>query len=79
MAPWSEGHEMNRARGPSGVCPGDMCDWVRERSGLGEQGWLQAGSIEPAEGKEKRRTRPINSAIVANQDGSGRGSSLDLH
>ncbi len=69
---------MNGARGPTGVCPGDMCDWVREGSGLREQGWLQ-GPIEPAEGKEKRRTRPINSAIVANQDNPGRGSSLDLH
>lgn len=64
---------MNGARGPSGVCPGDVCDWVRERSGLWERGWLQAGSTEPAEGKEKRRTRPINSAIVANQDHPGEG------
>lgn len=30
MALPSEGHEMNGARGPSGVCPGDVCDWVRE-------------------------------------------------
>lgn len=50
-----------------------------ERSGLWEQGWLQAGSIEAAEGREKRRTRPINAAIVANQDHPGRGCSLDLH
>lgn len=55
-----------------------MCDWVRERSGLWERGWLRAGSIEPAEGKEERRIRPINSAIVANQDHPGRGSTSDL-
>lgn len=73
MAPRSEGHEMNRARGPTGVCPGDVCDWVRERSGRG----CRRGSVEPAQGKEKRRTRPINSAIVANQDSSGRGSGSD--
>lgn len=34
----SEGHEMNRARGPTGVCPGNMCCWVRERSVLWELG-----------------------------------------
>lgn len=68
---------MNRARGPTGVCRGDM--WVRERSGLQEQGWLQPGSIEPAEGREKRRTRPINPAIVATLDHPGRGCGLDLH
>lgn len=43
-----------------------------------EQGRLQAGSTEPAEGKEKRRIRPINSAMVANQDHPERGGGLDL-
>lgn len=76
MALPSEGHEMNRARGPSGVCPGDMCDWVRQKAECAGG----AGSIEPAEEmREKRRIRPINSAIVANQDHPERGGSLDLH
>lgn len=48
------------------------------RLGQGEEGWMQAGSIEPAEGKERRRTRPINLAVVANWDQPGRGSSLGL-
>lgn len=68
---------MNPAGGPAGVCPGDVCDWVRERSGRLDQGWLQAGSIEAAEGKKKRRTRPINSGR-AHRDESGRVRSLDL-
>lgn len=60
---------MNRTRGPTEVCPGGMYDWVWERrSGLWEQGWMQAGSIEPSEGKEKERIRPITLAIVANRD-----------
>lgn len=51
---------------------GGVCDWVRERrSGLQEQGETQAGSVEPAEGKERRRIRPINLAIVANWDRAG--------
>lgn len=63
---------MNRARGPTGVCLGG---YVRlgQRDGWAAGAWmLQAVSIEPAQGKEKRRTRPINSAIVANQDHPGR-------
>ncbi len=60
--------------GPTGVCPGDLCDWVRKTSGL----WERPGSIEQAEGKVKRRIRPINSAIVANQDHPGRGGGSDL-
>lgn len=42
-------------------------------------GMLQDGSVESAQGKENRQTRPINSAIVANQDHPEKGSSLDLH
>lgn len=49
-----------------------MCGWVRETGWAVGAGMLQAVSIEPAQGKEKRRTRPINSAIVANQDHPGR-------
>ena len=46
----SEGHEMNRARGPSGVCPGDMCDWVRERRGL------VAGEVHRTSSRKREET-----------------------
>lgn len=72
--PQSEGHEMNRTRGLLECVLGDTSDWGRWRrgptGGEGESRWFLAGSVEPAKGKEKRWTRPINSAIVPNQGGA---------
>ena len=48
MALPSEGHEMNRARGPSGVCPGDMCDWVRQKAECAGGAGVVAGRVHRA-------------------------------
>lgn len=54
-----------------------MCPWIcATGSGRGGAG---GGSMEPAKGRERRWIRPINLAIVANQDQLGRGSRLRPH
>lgn len=57
--------------------------WGDVRLGEGEDravgaGMLQAGCVESAQGKENRKTRPINSAIAANQDQPEKGRRWDL-
>lgn len=66
------------------MCPGDVCDWVRETScGCGSRGGCMQGPRTELKGKVRGRMRPINSAMVANQDhrgrGGGGGSGSDLH
>lgn len=61
VAPRSEGHEMNRAKGPSGVCRGvGMCV-------SGEWAGMVAGRVNRTSWRNEER-RPINPAIVANQN-----------
>lgn len=61
----SEGHEMNRAQRPSGVCPGDMWGLDQGQGWAVGAGMVQAGSIEPAKEKKKTLTRAISLPIVA--------------
>lgn len=55
-----KGMKWIRARSPSGVYPGDMCGWVRERSGSGSRDGCGAGPQKPPKVWRRERQGPLS-------------------